>query len=78
MDNKLNKRLQASLSGGIGANVVDGNLGLAIRIWKQDLKKFGILNEVFERRQFVKPSITKRDIKSRAAYKQLKESESIK
>jgi len=78
MNNKKNKKLQASLNGGIGAHVIDGDLGLAIRIWKQDLKKHGILVEVFNRRQFVKKSVIKRDINNKAAYKQLKQSLEMK
>lgn len=79
MINKRQKRLKATLGGGIGAHVIDGDLGFAIRIWKQELKRSGIINEVFERNQgFVKPSIIKKNMISKAKHKQRKITEANK
>lgn len=53
---KYEKKQRALLPGGIGANVIERDLGLALRIWKQDLKKSGNLQQVFAKRGFVSKS----------------------
>lgn len=68
--NRRQKKLQGLLHGGIGANVVDGDLKLAISMWKQEVKRSNILREVFDRREFIKPSTTKKNTISRAKHKQ--------
>lgn len=70
MTNKRTKRLQTALAGGIGANVVDGDLQFAIKHWKQELKRSNKMVEIFERREYVKPSRIKKDMLSRAIHKQ--------
>ena len=52
----------------IGAAVVNGDLGFAIRTWKKKLKDSDILNKIKSKKEFVKPSVTNRIEKSRAAY----------
>lgn len=72
---KKQKKMEISLAGGIGANVVDGDLPDAIRHWKQEVKKSNILVETFERREFIKPSIVKKNILNKAKYKQKRQTE---
>lgn len=72
---KKQKKMKISLAGGIGANVVDGDLPDAIRHWKQEVKKSNILVETFERREFIKPSIVKKNILNKAKYKQKRQTE---
>jgi ribosomal protein S21 len=67
--NKQEKRQRAQLSGGIGANVIEGDLGLAIRVWKQDLKNSGILKEVFKKQEFTSKSKKRKETVDKAKYK---------
>ena len=67
--NKREKKFYAQLPGGVGANVVDHDLGTALRVWKQDLKQSGKLKEVFNRREFQSPSQIRREIVESAKYK---------
>jgi ribosomal protein S21 len=66
---KQEKKQRAQLAGGIGANVVDGDLGLAIRTWKQDLKNSGILKEIYKKREFVSKSKQRKEIVDKAKYR---------
>lgn len=67
---KQEKKQRAQLAGGIGGNVIDGDLGLAIRTWKQDLKNSGILKEVFKKQEFVSKSRKRKEIVEKAKYRQ--------
>ena len=67
---KQEKKQRAQLAGGIGANVVDGDLGLAIRTWKQDLKNSGVLQEVFKKREFVSKSKKRKETVEKAKHRQ--------
>lgn len=78
MLNKKQRRLRASLHGGIGAVVVDNDLSLALGVWRNEVKKLGIITELFERREYIKPSRKKKDQLSKAKYKQQKLTESQK
>lgn len=53
-----------------GALVVDGDLQFAIRRWKKSLKQNGKLKELYDRREYVKPSARRRRTKSDAIYRQ--------
>jgi ribosomal protein S21 len=66
---KQEKKQRSQLAGGIGANVVDGDLGLAIRTWKQDLKNSGILKEIYKKREFVSKSQLRKEIVDKAKYR---------
>lgn len=67
---KQEKKQRAQLAGGIGGNVVDGDLGLAIRTWKQDLKNSGVLKEVFKKREFVSKSQKRKETIDKAIHRQ--------
>ena len=67
---KQEKKQRAQLAGGIGANVIEGDLGLAIRTWKQDLKNSGILKEIYNKREFISKSQKRKEIVDKAKYRQ--------
>lgn len=67
--NKQEKKQRAQLAGGIGGNVIDGDLSLAIRVWKQDLKNSGILKEVFNKQEFTSKSKKRKETVEKAKYK---------
>lgn len=76
--NKRQRRLRASLHGGIGAVVIDNDLSMALSVWRNELKKIGIILELFERREYIKPSRKKKDMLSKAKYRQKKLTEEQK
>lgn len=57
------------MAGGIGANVVDGNLNTAIQVWKQELKTSEKLTKLYEKREYVKPSRYRRKQLDMAIYR---------
>lgn len=67
--NRREKKRRSLLPGGIGANVVEGELNTAIQVWKQELKNSENLNRLYENREYVKPSVTKRKMFQMAKYK---------
>ena len=67
--NKQEKKQRAQLAGGTGANVIDGDLSLAIRLWKQDLKNSGILKELYKKQEFVSKSKKRKEVVDKAKYK---------
>jgi ribosomal protein S21 len=67
---KQEKKQRAQLAGGIGANVVDGDLGLAIRTWKQDLKNSGVLKEVYKKQEFISKSQKRKETIDKAKHRQ--------
>ena len=67
--NKREKKFQCQLAGGIGANVIDGDIGLAIRTWKQELKNSGILKKVYEAQEFKSKSQLRKEIIDRAKHR---------
>ena len=67
---KQEKKQSAQLAGGIGANVVDGDLGLAIRTWKQDLKNSGVLKEVYKKQEFISKSQKRKETIDKAKHRQ--------
>lgn len=67
--NKQEKKQRAQLAGGIGGNVIDGDLGLAIRTWKQDLKNSGILKEIYKKQEFTSKSKKRKETLDKAKYK---------
>lgn len=66
---KQEKKQRAQLAGGMGGNVVEGDLGLAIRTWKQDLKNSGILKELYRKKEFVSKSQLRKETVDKARYK---------
>lgn len=75
---KQEKKQRAQLAGGMGGNVVDGDLGLAIRTWKQDLKNSGILKEIYNKREFVSKSQQRKETVDKAKYRQQFEQKNAK
>lgn len=67
--NRREKKRRSLLAGGLGANVVDGELNTAIQVWKQELKNSENLNRLYENREFVKPSVRKRKMMEFAKYR---------
>lgn len=67
--NKREKRLASQLPGGIGSNVIDGDIKYALSVWKQDLKKSGVVFEVFKRKEFNKPSYLRKQILDAAKFR---------
>jgi ribosomal protein S21 len=67
--NKKEKRFRNQLAGGIGANVIDGDLALAIRTWKQELKNSGILKKIYESQEFKSKSQSRKEVVDKAKYR---------
>lgn len=66
------KNKRVALNGGIGGNVVKGNLNLAIRQWKKSLNESGKMEELKKREHFVKPSTIRREEIKDAIYRKRK------
>lgn len=52
----------------LGANVVEGNVHKAIQRWKRKGKDSGLVRELYERQEYVKPSTLRRRVKHDAIY----------
>ena len=50
--------------------VVNGNLEAALKFWKRQVKESGILQEVKDRREYIKPSAVRRKQKQDAIRKE--------
>tara|TARA_Y100000389_G_C17467114_1_gene526631 strand:- start:389 stop:622 length:234 start_codon:yes stop_codon:yes gene_type:complete len=72
--NKRKKLELSSLAGGIGANVIDGDINTALKVYKWELKQSGKLQEVYNRKVYIKPSVTKRVQADKAKYLQRRQS----
>ena len=69
--NKKQKQHQSIVPGNATAvNVVNHDLGFALRTWKRKVKESGVLEYVKEHRTFTKPSVEKRMQVSKAHYRQ--------
>ena len=67
--NKKQKHHHSIIPGhGIGAKVVNRDINFALRIWKRKLKTSNILNDLKDNREYIKPSISKRQQKIKASY----------
>ena len=67
--NKKHKIWQSHIPGQpLGASVVKGDIGFAIRFWKRALKDAGTLQELRERRYFKKKSSKRREQLDSAKY----------
>lgn len=70
------KKLQESAPGNLlGTTVTEGNIDKALRRFKKTIKDSGMILELFSRREFTKPSITKRKVKKEARYRQRRHDE---
>ena len=67
--NKKQKHHQSVIPGhATGAKVVNRDINFAVRIWKRKLKTSDILNDLKENREYIKPSVSKRQQKIKAIY----------
>lgn len=70
------KKLQESAPKNLlGTTVTEGNIDKALRRFKKNIKDSGMILELFSRREFTKPSITKRKVKKEARYRQRRHDE---
>lgn len=54
----------------MAVKVVNNQIEPALRVWKRKMKESGILDELKDRKEFVKPSVTKRKQKEEAIRKE--------
>ena len=67
--NKKHKIWQSHIPGvPLGASVVKGDVGFAIRFWKRAIKDAGTMQELRERRYFKKKSSKRREQMDSAKY----------
>ena len=72
--NKHEKRQKSILPGAVGVKVVQtkqhprGDISLALRSFKKEVKESGKMEELRERRYFVPPSAKKREMMKRAIF----------
>jgi len=67
---KLHKKQLASTIVGTGAKVINKDIGLAIKIWKRQLKNGNILERLNELEYYEKPSVRRRRQIVNAKYRQ--------
>lgn len=69
--NKKQKQHQSIVPGNaVAVSVVNQDLSFALRTWKQRVKNSGVLEYVKENRTFIKPTTKRRNIVSKARYRQ--------
>ena len=69
--NKKLKQHQSVIPGhSIGSSVVDKDINFALRNWKRKLKFADTLTILKDKKEFIKPSVTKRQQMIQASYKQ--------
>jgi len=69
--NKKQKQHQSIVPGNaVAIQVVNQDLSFALRTWKQRVKNSGVLEYVKENRTFVKPTTKRRNVVSKARYRQ--------
>jgi small subunit ribosomal protein S21 len=69
--NKKQKQHQTIVPGqSTAVNVVNQDLGFALRTWKRKVKDSGVLEYVKDNRTFTKPSVKRRNDISKARYRQ--------
>ena len=67
--NKKQKLHQTIVPGnGLGVRVVDRDLRYALKQFKRRVKKSGVLQKTFDRKEFIKPSEINRAERSKAAF----------
>lgn len=67
--NRKQKLHQTIVPGcGNAVHVVDGDIGYAVKQFKRQIKKSGVLQKTFDRKEFTKPSVIARQQRARAAF----------
>ena len=75
MSKERKKLLTTIPSHALGVNVVDGDLGYALRTFKRKVKESGVLRELYDRQEFTKPSRARRKILTDAKFRNRKKVE---
>jgi len=69
--NKKQKQHQSIVPGNsLAVRVVNHDLSFALRTWKQRVKNSGVLEHVKENRTFIKPTVKRKNVVSKARYRQ--------
>ena len=69
--NKHQKQHQSILPGNATAvNVVNQDLGFALRTWKRKVKNTGVLEKTKDNKEFIKPSVKRRQQRQAAQFMQ--------
>ena len=74
---KQQKQIKDMVPGAPNSIKVSDGLNRAIRIWKKQLKDSDTINELFERKEHIKPSYKRRKQLETAKFKQSKQNGSI-
>ena len=74
--NKKQKAHQSVTPGnGLATAVVEGDISYALKTWKRKVKQSGILDELKDRKEFEKPSVSRRRQLIRAKFINKKQQE---
>lgn len=74
--NKKQKAHQSVISGnGLATQVVESDISYALKTWKRKVKQSGILDELKDRKEFEKPSVSRRRQLIRAKFINKKQQE---
>ena len=69
--NKKQKQHQSIVPGNAAAvNVINQDLGFALRTWKQKVKLTGVLEKTKDNKEFIKPSVKRRQQRKAAQFMQ--------
>jgi len=77
--NKKQKQHQCIVPGNAAAvNVVNQDLGFALRTWKRKVKAIGVLEKTRDNKEFIKPSVKRRQqLKAAQFIQKIKDSNAI-
>lgn len=74
--NKKQKAHQSVIPGnGLATQVVESDISYALKTWKRKVKQSGILDELKDRKEFEKPSVSRRRQLIRAKFINKKQQE---
>jgi ribosomal protein S21 len=69
--NKKQKQHQSIVPGNAAAvNVINQDLGFALRTWKRKVKLTGVLEKTKDNKEFIKPSVKRRQQRKAAQFMQ--------
>ncbi len=69
------KKTQSIIPGKLSSvRVVNGELHAALRVWKKQLKESRLIEQIMSRKHYEKPSVTAKQMRDAAKYKQERES----
>ena len=69
--NKKQKQHQSIVPGNAAAvNVINQDLGFALRLWKRKVKTTGVLEKTKDNKEFIKPSVKRRQQRQAAKFMQ--------